>query len=108
MAAGLIMVYATTAMPLYLSIPFVLIVTVIIGFTIEQVAYKPLRCGTEKCPVMISISVPHLLQNVALYVTGGLAKSIRPFRSLSGYGDHFQCYYKMGYRYYPVLTVPPL
>ena len=31
MVAGLIMVYATTAMPLYLSIPFVLLVTVLIA-----------------------------------------------------------------------------
>ena len=74
MAAGLIMVYATTAMPLYLSIPFVLIVTVIIGFTIERVAYKPLRSAPRMSVMISAIGVSYLLQNVALYVTGGLAK----------------------------------
>ena len=53
MVAGLIMVYATTAMPLYLSIPFVLLVTVLIGVTVERVAYKPLR-SAPRMSVMIS------------------------------------------------------
>ena len=43
MVAGLIMVYATTAMPMYLALPLVLVVTVLLGFLIERVAYKPLR-----------------------------------------------------------------
>ena len=34
MVSGLVMVYATTAMPLYLSIPLVLIGTVILGFAV--------------------------------------------------------------------------
>ena len=48
MAAGLIMVYAATAMPLYLSIPFMILVTVLIGFTVERVAYKPLRAAPRR------------------------------------------------------------
>ena len=43
MVAGLIMVYTTASMPMYISIPLVLIFTVILGFAIERVAYKPLR-----------------------------------------------------------------
>ena len=53
MVAGLVMVYATTSMPLYLSIPLVLIVTVVLGFTIERVAYKPLR-SAPRMSLMIS------------------------------------------------------
>ena len=39
MVAGLIMVYTTASMPMYISIPLVLIFTVILGFAIERVAY---------------------------------------------------------------------
>ena len=38
MVAGLIMVYATTAMPMYLALPLVLVVTVLRGFLSERVA----------------------------------------------------------------------
>ena len=41
MVAGLVMVYATTAMPFYIALPLVLVVTVVLGFLIERVAYKP-------------------------------------------------------------------
>ena len=43
MVAGLIMIYASTVMPMYISIPLVLVATVVIGFLVERVAYKPLR-----------------------------------------------------------------
>ena len=43
MIAGLMMVYLSTWVPLYISIPLVIILTVLLGFLIERVAYKPLR-----------------------------------------------------------------
>ena len=43
MVAGLVMVYASASLPLYISIPIVLIATMVLGFVIERVAYKPLR-----------------------------------------------------------------
>ena len=43
MVAGILMVYLSAGLPIYLSIPLVILLTVIIGFTIERVAYKPLR-----------------------------------------------------------------
>ncbi len=43
MVAGLIMVYATTVMPIYMAIPLMIIVTVLLGFLVERAAYKPLR-----------------------------------------------------------------
>ena len=43
MVAGLVMVYASTAMPIYLAIPLVIAVTVLLGFLVERIAYKPLR-----------------------------------------------------------------
>ena len=73
--AGLIMIYASTVLPLYISIPLTLIVTVILGMLIEKAAYKPLR-NSPRMSVMISaIGVSYLLQNLALYITGGLAKT---------------------------------
>ena len=50
MVAGLVMVYASTALPLYISIPLVIILTVILGVAIEKVAYKPLRYRTQNVP----------------------------------------------------------
>ena len=68
------MVYATTALPLYISIPLVIILTVILGVAIEKVAYKPLRTAPRMSLMISAIGVSYLLQNLALYVTGGLAK----------------------------------
>ena len=74
MVAGLVTIYASTVMPLYISIPLTIIVTVILGVTIERVAYRPLR-NSPRMSVMISaIGVSYLLQNLALYITGGLAQ----------------------------------
>lgn len=74
MCAGLIMVYSVTVMPIYLAIPFVLVTTVIIGFVIERVAYKPLRSAPRMSVMISAIGVSYLLQNLALYITGGLAQ----------------------------------
>lgn len=74
MAAGLIMVYSVTYMPLYVAIPFTIIVTVIIGFSVERVAYKPLRTAPRMSIMISAIGVSYLIQNLALYITGGLSK----------------------------------
>ena len=72
MVAGLVMVYATASMPVYLAIPLVLVVTVILGFTIERVAYKPLRSAPRMSVMISAIGVSYTLQNLVLYITGGL------------------------------------
>ena len=71
MVAGLVMVYATTAMPFYIALPLVLIVTVVLGFLIERVAYKPLRSAPRMSVMISAIGVSYLLQNSATYITGG-------------------------------------
>lgn len=76
MVAGLIMVYTTTSMPLYLSIPIVLIATVVLGFVIERVAYKPLRSAPRMSLMISAIGVSYLIQNLAFYLTGGLAQPV--------------------------------
>lgn len=75
MVAGLMMVYLTASMPLYLAIPLVLILTVALGFIIERVAYKPLRNAPRMSIMISAIGVSYLLQNLALYITGGLNKN---------------------------------
>lgn len=74
MVAGLIMVYASASMPMYVSIPLVLVATVLLGFVVERVAYKPLRSAPRMSVMISAIGVSYLLQNLALYVTGGLAQ----------------------------------
>ena len=72
MVDGLIMVYATASLPIYVSVVLVLVFTVILGVLIEKVAYKPLRSAPRMSVMISAIGVSYLLQNCALYFTGGL------------------------------------
>ena len=74
MVAGLIMVYLSASLPIYISIPIMIVATVIIGFLIERVAYKPLRQAPRMSIMISAIGVSYLLQNLARYITGGLAQ----------------------------------
>ncbi|MBQ9980734.1 MAG: branched-chain amino acid ABC transporter permease [Oscillospiraceae bacterium] len=71
MVAGLIGIYLSATLPLYITIPLVIIMTVILAFVIERVAYKPLRSAPRMSVMISAIGVSYLLQNVATYVTGG-------------------------------------
>ena len=75
MVAGLLMFYLAAAMPLYLAIPLMILFTVLLGFTIERVAYRPLRSAPRMSVMISAIGVSYLLQNLALYITGGLNKN---------------------------------
>ncbi len=73
MVAGILMVYITASgVPLYISIPLVLVLTALIGFVIERVAYKPLREAPRMSIMISAIGVSYTLQNLVLYITGGL------------------------------------
>ncbi len=72
MVAGLLLIYLNaTAIPLYIALPLTLIITVILGFVIERVAYMPLRSAPRMSVMISAIGVSYLLQNTATYVTGG-------------------------------------
>ena len=73
-AAGFFMVYIAAALPVQLAIPLVVALTVLLGFTVERVAYKPLRSAPRMSVMISAIGVSYLLQNLMWYVTGGLAK----------------------------------
>lgn len=82
MVAGVIMVYATTiltrllpghpAAVLVMAMLLVIGLTVLLGFCTEKVAYKPLRSAPRMSVMISAIGVSYLLQNCALYFTGGL------------------------------------
>ncbi|MGI6462564.1 MAG: branched-chain amino acid ABC transporter permease [Candidatus Scatomorpha sp.] len=74
MVAGIVMVYLAASIPFYISIPLTIIITIILGFVIERVAYKPLRSAPRMSVMISAIGVSYLLQNLVLYITGGLSK----------------------------------
>ena len=71
MVAGLLGIYISASLPLYLALPLVIILTVALGFAIERVAYKPLRSAPRMSVMISAIGVSYLLQNMATYITGG-------------------------------------
>ncbi len=76
MVAGLIMVYSSATLPMAVSIPLVLLLTVALGFVIERVAYKPLRTAPRMSLMISAIGVSYLIQNLAFYFTGGLPQPV--------------------------------
>lgn len=75
MVAGLIMVYISASLPIYIAMPVVIVSTVILGVLVEKLAYKPLRSAPRMSVMISAIGVSYLIQNLALYVTGGLPQS---------------------------------
>ncbi len=91
MVAGLLMVYINTALTplltnvgmapsaafvlsIVISVILVLVLTVALGLTVEAAAYRPLRSSPRMSVMISAIGVSYLIQNLAIYVTGGLAK----------------------------------
>lgn len=105
MASGLIMVYLSASMPFYLSIPLVLILTVLLGFLVERAAYKPLRKAPRMSVMISAIGVSYLIQNVALYVTGGLSQQYPSIPWLSDTVTVFGAMTKRVTLITPVLTL---
>ena len=76
MVAGLIMIYAIAGgLPMWAAIVLVIVLTVALGVAIEKVAYKPLRSAPRMSVMISAIGVSYLLQNCALYFTGGLPRT---------------------------------
>ena len=106
MVAGLVMVYTTASMPLYISIPLVLVATVVLGFTIERVAYKPLRTAPRMSVMISAIGVSYLIQNLAFYITGGVPQPVNhPIPWISENINLFGGSTKMVTLVTPVLTI---
>ena len=84
MCAGLMMVFMCASLPVYVSIPLMLVLTVLLGFAIERAAYKPLRSAPRMSVMISAIGVSYLLQNVALYATGGQPQTYPSLPFVSG------------------------
>jgi branched-chain amino acid transport system permease protein len=84
MMAGFFMVYVSASLPMAVSIPLVLIMTVLLGVLIERAAYKPLRSAPRMSVMISAIGVSYLLQNLATYITGGLPRSYPEISILKG------------------------
>ena len=74
MMAGFFMVYMSASMPMTVALPLVLILTTILGVVIEKAAYSPLRSAPRMSVMISAIGVSYLLQNLATYITGGIAR----------------------------------
>lgn len=68
MMAGYFMVFAMASLPWFIAVPFVLILTTLLGVGIEKVAYKPLRSAPRMSVMISAIGVSYLLQNLATYL----------------------------------------
>ena len=84
MMAGFFMVYISASMPMAVAIPVVLLMTVALGLLIERAAYKPLRSAPRMSVMISAIGVSYLLQNLATYITGGLARPYPDIPFLKG------------------------
>ena len=104
-AAGFFMVYLTATLPMTLSIPLVIIMTVVLGFVLERVAYKPLRTAPRMSVMISAIGASYLLQNLMWYVTGGLAKQYPVLPWLSDNVQIFTASTKIVTIVTPILTV---
>ena len=90
MMAGYFMIFAMASLPWFIAIPVTLIVTILLGVTIERVAYRPLRSAPRMSVMISAIGVSYLLQNLPkgypeipflkkIYRIGGLSASFVTF-----------------------------
>lgn len=74
MMTGYFMIFAMASLPWFIAVPVVLIITVILGVSIERVAYRPLRSAPRMSVMISAIGVSYLLQNLATYLFTALPK----------------------------------
>ena len=76
MVAGLLGIYISAALPMYVAIPIVIALTIGLGFFIERAAYKPLRSAPRMSVMISAIGVSYLIQNLSFYITGGVPQPV--------------------------------
>jgi branched-chain amino acid transport system permease protein len=68
MAAGFMMVYLSASLPVYVALPLVIIITVLLGFVVERLAYKPLR-SAPRMFFMVSTYIAFFVSTLLLGLT---------------------------------------
>ena len=69
--AGFVLFYLAYSLPFWVSIPLTILITIVLGFTVERAAYAPLRSAPRMSLMISAIGVSYLLQNLLWYLTGG-------------------------------------
>ncbi len=90
MMSGYLMIFAMASFPWYISVPLVLVGTVIIGVLIEKAAYRPLRSAPRMSVMISAIGVSYLLQNLATYLFTALPRAypeIPVLKKIFQFGD---------------------
>ena len=103
--AGFVMVYLNASLPLTLSLPLTILITVALGYLVERAAYRPLRSAPRMSIMISAIGVSYLLQNLMWYVTGGLAKQYPTIPLISGSVTIFSATTKLVTVVSPFLTL---
>ncbi|MBE6575568.1 MAG: branched-chain amino acid ABC transporter permease [Ruminococcaceae bacterium] len=72
----------TSPLMLTLSALIMIVFCALLGFTIEKLAYKPLRTASPLSVLITAIGVSYLLQNIALLVFGSRQQKVPTYFSL--------------------------
>ncbi|MDF2842700.1 MAG: branched-chain amino acid transporter permease [Herbinix sp.] len=75
MMAGYFMIFSMVTLPWWIAIPFVCILTILLGVLIERTAYKPIRSAPRMSIMISAIGVSYLLQNLATYLFTALPRA---------------------------------
>ena len=71
---ALFVIKALPGLPVFVTVPLALVVAasvcMAVGFTIERVAYRPLRRAPKLAPLITAIGVSIILQNLAMLIWG--------------------------------------
>jgi len=87
MMAGYFMIFSMASLPWQVSIPLVLLLTILLGVGIERAAYMPLRRSPRMSIMISAIGVSYLLQNLATYLFTALP---RPYPAIPFLKQIFQ------------------
>ena len=86
---AMFVIKALPGLPVFVTIPLALIVAasvcMAVGFTIERVAYRPLRRAPKLAPLITAIGVSIILQNLAMLIWG---RNYHAFPSILPTSDH--------------------
>ncbi len=86
---ALFVIKALPGLPVFVTIPLALAaaagVCMAVGFTIERVAYRPLRRAPKLAPLITAIGVSIILQNLAMLIWG---RNYHAFPSILPTSDH--------------------
>lgn len=90
MMAGYFAIYSMAAFPWQLSLPIVILGTIVLGVVIERIAYKPLRTAPRMSVMISAIGVSYFLENLANYLYTAMPQSypqIDILKQIHTFGD---------------------